>query len=252
MSLYIERKGQGPCIVLIHGWGLHGGVFEDLAARLARTHEVIVPDLPGHGRSPAGQLSPAAVSRQLMERVGGEAVWLGWSLGGLVALSAAQQFHAQLTRLVLIGATPKFVQGTDWKAGMSESTFKEFTDSLLKDYRATLLRFLSLQVGRDDAGREVLRALRARLFAHGEPGVNALQAGLEVLARTDLRAQLKDIHTPTLLIQGEYDRLSAPAAAEFMAHNLPQARLVTITGAGHAPFLSHPQELEDEVRKFIA
>jgi pimeloyl-[acyl-carrier protein] methyl ester esterase len=252
MSLYIERQGRGPRIVLIHGWGLHGGVFEDLAARLARDHEVIVPDLPGHGRSPAGELAPEVVSRELLERVGGDAVWLGWSLGGLVALTAARQFPAQVARLVLVGATPKFVQGPDWTAGMSETTFAEFTGSLFKDYRTTLLRFLSLQAGRDDAGREVLRSLRARVFAHGEPGVAALEAGLQVLAAADVRAVLKDIAVPALVIQGEYDRLSVPAAAEFMARALPQARLVTVAGAGHAPFLSHPQQLEDEVRKFLA
>ena len=251
MSLYIQRQGSGPRIVLVHGWGLHGGVFEDLAARLARDHEVIVPDLPGHGRSPAGDLAPESVSRELLERVGDGATWLGWSLGGLVALSAATQAPTMVARLVLIGATPKFVQSPDWTAGMSAAVFAEFTNSLLTDYRATLLRFLSLHSGRDEAGKRVLRDLRARLFAHGEPGVAALQAGLEVLAATDLRGQLQGIHRPALVIQGEHDRLSAPAAAEFLARELPQARLVTVAGAGHAPFLSHPQQLEDEVRKFL-
>ncbi len=252
MSLYIQRQGRGPRVVLVHGWGLHGGVFEDLATRLARDHEVIVPDLPGHGRSPAGDLAPEVVSHELLQRVGGEAVWLGWSLGGLVALSAARQFPAQVSRLVLVGATPKFVQGPDWTAGMSETVFAEFTNGLFKDYRATLLRFLSLQAGRDEQGKNVVRDLRARLFAHGEPGMAALEAGLTVLANTDLRASLKTIQVPTLVVQGEYDRLSAPAAAAFLARELPQARLSIIAGAGHAPFLSHPQQLEDEVRKFLA
>jgi len=238
-------------MVLIHGWGLHGGVFEDFAARLAKTHEVIVPDLPGHGRSPTGELSPQAVSRELVQRVGGDAVWLGWSLGGLVALSAAMQFPEQVSRMVLVAATPKFVSGQDWSAGMREEVFAEFTGSLLRDHRATVLRFLSLTAAKEDSGRELVRALRARLFVHGEPGVDALSAGLSALATTDLRSHLQTIQTPTLVLQGDYDRLTHPAAADFLARELPRAQLVNMPGAGHAPFLSHPQQFEDEVRKFL-
>lgn len=251
MSLFVQQFGQGPRVVLIHGWGLHGGVFEDLAARLAVDHAVIVPDLPGHGRSPDGPLDPDDVSRALMEQVGGAAVWLGWSLGALVALSAARQFPEQVIRLVLVGATPKFVQAADWRAGMAPEVFAEFTASLAHDHRATLLRFLSLQAGRDIAGQAVVRQLRTKIFAHGEPSPDALRAGLEVLANTDARAALPGIATPTLIVQGEHDRIAAPAAADFLAAQLPSASLLTVPSAGHAPFLSHPQLLEDSLRRYF-
>ena len=59
MSLQVERRGDGPDLVLLHGWGMHGGVWDELVPRLAARFRVHVPDLPGHGRSTACGLGSA-------------------------------------------------------------------------------------------------------------------------------------------------------------------------------------------------
>ncbi|MHB8535916.1 MAG: alpha/beta fold hydrolase, partial [Sulfuricaulis sp.] len=53
MTIFYERSGHGPDVVLVHGWGLHGGVWADIARGLSKDFRVTVPDLPGHGRSRA-------------------------------------------------------------------------------------------------------------------------------------------------------------------------------------------------------
>ena len=250
MMLWNEQQGSGPDLLLVHGWGMHGGVWGDLPALLARHFRVTTLDLPGHGRSdaPRAAQSLGDFTDAVMELCPAPAVWLGWSLGGLVALDAALRYPEKVTRLVLAGATPKFVQAPDWPHAMPAEVFAEFARSLTHDYRATLLRFLSLHVGGNEDGRALLKQLRAKVFIpHGDPQPAALAAGLAILEQTDLRARPAEIRAPALVVHGSHDRLAAPAAAEYLAAHLPQARLLRIEGAGHAPFLSHPTQFAQAV-----
>lgn len=252
-ALFCARQGAGAPVALVHGWGLNGAVWEAIAAALTGRAAVIVPDLPGCGRSRAlpATYSLAQLAHDIDACLPAPATWVGWSLGGLVALTAARLFPARVRRLVLIGATPRFVQAADWPAGMPAAVMKQFAAGLAQDYRGTLQRFLSLQMGAEPAARETLRTLRERLFEHGEPQPAALEAGLALLQESDLRAELSHITQPALLIHGERDQLAPLAAAHYLRDHLPQARLQTVPLAGHAPFLSHPRLVLDFLDDFL-
>lgn len=253
MAMHVEALGQGRDIVLVHGWGLHGGVWRELAGRLAASFRVLLPDLPGHGRSPAanGDFTLADVVAELQRHMAAPAVWVGWSLGALVALTAARHFPQRVSRLVLIGATPKFVQAPDWPCALPPQTLVQFARDFEDDYHAMLLRFLSLQMGAGEAARTAVRHLRAMLMEHSEPEPAALRSGLQWLADTDLRADLPAITAPALVLHGQHDRLVPPPAAEFLARQLPAARLALIPSAGHAPFLSHPDATWNVLTEFL-
>ncbi len=252
MSLHVDCIGSGPAVVLLHGWGMHGGVWAELARALADEFRVLVPDLPGFGRSreawQVGADLPVMVE-QLCAALPARATWVGWSLGGLLALAAAQRAGAAVKRLVLIGATPRFVQGVDWPCAMAPETLQQFAADLARDYRGTIHRFLSLQVG--GAERELLRQLRAQAPVHGEPHPDALRAGLAILEQTDLRGTVRALHAPALVLHGARDRLVPVAAAAHLAQTLPHARLVTLATAGHVPFLSHRAECLSAMREFL-
>jgi len=252
MTLYYERNGHGPDVVLVHGWGLHGGVWADVARALSKDCRVTVPDLPGHGRSREfrpREYTPEALAEEVRRVLPGPGIWVGWSLGAFVALGAAQQYPQAVTKLVLVGATPKYVQSPDWPHAMSLAVLQQFARNLEQDYVATLTRFLSLQTAGED--RAVLRRLREEMFRYGQPPVAALHDGLRLLEREDRRAVLPGVAAPTLLIHGERDRFVPVAAARFMAGHLPQARLEIVRGAGHAPFLSHPALFVEQVQGFL-
>lgn len=251
-KIYSERIGHGPDIVMIHGWGLHGGVWTGLAAHLAGRFRVTVVDLPGHGRSPRkAPLSLDVLVEAVTGTLPGPAIWLGWSLGALVALSAALTHRDKVLKLVLTGATPRFTRTAGWPQAMSTELLEQFAAELQTDFPATLQRFLSLQVGDSDAGRATLRTLRAELLRHGAPDGAALREGLSILLHTDLRARLGEIDIPTQVIHGGHDRLSFPEAARELAARLPRARLDTIAAAAHAPFLSHAREFNACLDDFL-
>jgi len=252
VSLYIEQRGDGPDLVLLHGWGLHGGLFAPVADALAKYYRLHLVDLPGHGRSPMpeGEYTLTNIAAQIAAVVPAGATWLGWSLGGRIALTAAANIQV-VSKLILVGANPCFVQQPDWPHAMPVAELAQFATSLHDDYRATLQRFIALQSRGSERGREELRRLRETLFDHGEPAKAALAAGLQLLGDTDLRPLLASIKQPTLIIHGERDTLAPLAAAEYTAAQMPEARLVTIAGAGHAPFISHPEQFTAAIEEFI-
>ena len=254
-ALHVEAAGHGPPLVLLHGWAMHSGVWGELPAALAARHRVHAVDLPGHGRSPA--LSPftaMAVVQALDTAFAAEPRplgVLGWSLGGQLALAWAIARPERVARLALVGTTPRFVSGEGWAFAMSPQTLERFGDELHVSWRATVLRFLALQMRGSEHGHAALALLRRELFARGEPSRPTLRAALVLLGTLDLRADTGRVAQPVLVIAGNRDTLVPVAAAEWLASALPNGRLVTIDGAAHAPFLSHPQEFGRALTAFL-
>ncbi|HEV2331808.1 MAG TPA: pimeloyl-ACP methyl ester esterase BioH [Gammaproteobacteria bacterium] len=249
----METQGQGPDLVLLHGWGLHGGVWESLLPRLAAHFRVTRVDLPGHGLSRTMPMSGvlSEVAGEVLTSVPAHAVWLGWSLGGLIAQRAALDAPRRLRGLILANTTPRFVTAPGWPDAMPPEQLQEFAAGLDQDYKETLQRFLSLQVRGDEAARGALRQLRDALFVRGEPDGASLAIGLELLRKSDLRPELARIASPTLVITGGYDRLTPPGAGVALAHAVPAARLHLIPKSAHAPFLSHAEDFIAAITGFM-
>jgi pimeloyl-[acyl-carrier protein] methyl ester esterase len=242
--VHVETAGAGSPLVLIHGFAMHGGVFGPLVPALARRHRVHVVDLPGHGGSaPVEPYDLTALADALDRAIGDEREplsLLGWSLGGMAALEFARTRPARVRSLALVATTPSFVARPDWPHAMAPATLARFGDELRVAYRATLLRFLTLQVQGSDEGRRTLGVLRERLFAGGDPDPRQLDAALRLLRDADLRPSLPSVRVPALVIGGARDALVPLAATKALATALPFATHRTIEGAAHAPFLSHP------------
>lgn len=248
MSLHIETLGAGPDLVMIHGWAMHAGIFAPLVRELAPQFRLHLVDLPGHGlsRGDAGPLAPAKVAWRIAQRVP-RAIWIGWSLGGLVALEAA--LAGQAHALVEIAASPRFVIADNWPHGVPTSTFTQFADGLRTNYRRTIERFLALEAHGSDHAQAELRELRAGVFLHGEPTLVALCSGLEILERTDLRARLPELQVPNLWIAGRRDRLIPTSAMAWASAQSKQGNFMEFS-AGHTPFLGHATEVAAAIATF--
>lgn len=253
MTLHTESFGTGAELVMLHGWGMHSGIWSEFARQLALHYRVTLIDLPGHGRNSAlpDRYDLDGVTEMIAENAPRQAYWLGWSLGGLVAQQAALERPERVTRLVLIAGTPRFVSGADWPAATDPTVLEQFAQSLRRDHRATLQRFLALEIQGSTSAREELRLLRERVFARGEPAPLALEGGLRMLRDTDLRGRLGALTQPTLLVLGERDVL-VPAAAGIAVQQLrPATQVKVIAGAGHAPFLARGAECATVIREFL-
>ncbi len=250
--LFIETTGHGPDLVLLHGWGMHGGIWDGVREPLAQKFRLHVLDLPGYGASTHREpYTLAGLAAAVAEVMPPRAHVCGWSLGGQVALRLALDFPQRVDKLILLGTTPCFRQRPDWPHGVDDATLREFARSLEQDYGGTLKRFLSLQARSGDDAREVIAALRAKLFERGEPSLAALRDGLAILHDLDLRDEVSGITQPTLVIHGERDALTPPSAGEWLARAIPGAALARVRGSAHAPFLSHRAETVAAMERFL-
>lgn len=254
MTLFVQQIGSGPDLVMLHGWGLHSGLWGEFAGQLARHFRLSLVDLPGHGRSqPYSRpltLDSAVddIAQALVPLLERPAVVLGWSLGSLIALGLASHHSDRFLKLVWIAGTPSFVARSDWPAGMAADTLAGFADGLQHDYRATLKRFISLNGGKG-GDRQLLRNMQDNIFDRGEPSPQTLQQGLAMLRDCDLRDSLSSLVHPLLVIQGSHDRLVHPDTIESI-RLLHEADVVQLDGAGHAPFLNEPQRVARAIVEF--
>jgi len=252
VTLHVETIGAGPPLVLLHGWAMHGGVFAPLVARLRDRRTLHLVDLPGHGhnRDCGVPLELEAVADAIAAVVP-RAPWCGWSLGGLVALHAAATRAQAVPALAMLCASPRFVRGEDWKYGVSPEIFRDFAAGLRDDYRATLDRFVALEAFGSDHAKDEIRALRDGLFARGEPAARVLADGLQLLEHGDLRALLPSLPVPSLWLAGRRDRLVDPRAMREAAALAPDADVHVVEHAGHAPFLTHADEVAARLLAFL-
>jgi pimeloyl-[acyl-carrier protein] methyl ester esterase len=237
-------------VLLLHGWGSSAGVWSELAARLAPRFRVHAPDLPGYGAAPACdpytlETLAETVARGAPRRCG----VVGWSLGGEVALAWARRAPQQVERLALIGTTPRFTSRPGWPCATAPAVLREFGHRLAADRAGTLARFTAAQARGDARAGRFAGRLGQLVEASATDG--ALAAGLDVLARADLRRELSRVRQPALVLHGARDRIVPPAAGRRLAAALPHARFTLLRSCAHAPFLSQPDRVARALREFF-
>lgn len=252
MTLHVERRGRGPDLALLHGWGLHSGVWDEALPRMAARFRVHAIDLPGHGhsgRSAATTLDDAtdAIALEIPE---GAAV-CGWSLGGLVAQRLARRHPERARQLVLVATTPCFVARDDWPHGMQPQVLAAFAEGLHHNRAATLASFVRLNALHGAHGRDAIRAFTARLVERGTPSEEALAASLEWLRASDLREETAALHVSTLVVHGTRDALAPVEAAHWLATHIHGATLLELSDAAHIPFFTHREAFLDALESFV-
>ncbi len=246
MTLHVKESGEGPELVLLHGWGMHGGVWSPVRGALEERFHVRVFDLPGHGFSsfvPLRGLDEAVdeVAAQVPEG----ALVCGWSMGGLLAQRLARRHPLRVRALALVSTTPSFVERPGWPHAMKPETLAGFASGLRTDLEATLKTFVALNALGGANSRAAMRALADELVARGAPDPSALDVGLAMLRATDLRDDAAAIMQPAVVIHGSRDALAPVEAGRWLAQRLPHARLVELEDAAHLPFVSHARAFLD-------
>ena len=252
MTLYVDKLGHGPTpLVMLHGWAMHGGVLAPLVEALRAQCTMYVVDLPGHGysRDCTLPLEPRACAAAIAAATP-PAIWLGWSLGGLIALTGALENPSHVRGLAMLCATPKFVRNASWPHGSEDSLVHQLATDLETDYHATLERFLALEAMGSADPRAELRHLRTLVFARGKPDLRILQEGIRILENTDRRAALPDLTVPSTWIAGRRDRLVPPQAMQWSATQCA-GTYHEIAQAGHAPFFGHADAVAQALQPLL-
>ncbi|WP_417067008.1 alpha/beta fold hydrolase [Niveibacterium terrae] len=230
-------------VCLLPGWGFSPAVFSALLSRLPRQWRVTAPAL----EATAGE-SLESWAHRLAPLIPEGAVLIGWSLGAQLALALAAQ-GTKASALVAIAASPRFTASDDWPAGLAPATVEQFRSGWEHQRQKTRKRFLALQVLGEAQRSELLAELEQARLPEDAPGQTD---ALRILAESDLRPQVGQISTPTLLIHGEADALMPPAASAWLAGRIPGARRLVLPACAHAPHVAQPEAVADAILAWLA
>jgi proline iminopeptidase len=268
LTLSYERRGSGPLLVC-HPGGPGGSAaeFENFAG-LDDTFELVLLNPRGsHGSDPADDYALASYVGDLdalRAHLGVELIdVLGFSHGGVVAMAYAAAHRAHVRRLVLVdtfavwgeeaeAAMTRMIEtrsGEPWFADAQRAIEEEQAGafSSVEELTANLQQQIPLYFHRWE-GNEQAGSRLALDFAHAEPlhYFNTIE-----FPTLDLRAHLRTIAAPTLVMVGEDDFICGPACADAIVRELPDARLVRIPGSGHFVYVEQPEAFRAALTEFL-
>ncbi|MBB3047791.1 malonyl-CoA O-methyltransferase [Litorivivens lipolytica] len=233
--LYRERlpARQGDAeLVLLHGWGSSSACWRSALPLLRDHFNVTLVDLPGHGRSANYAATYEQFTRDLLEQLPAKAMYLGWSLGGMIATRITADFPERVSALITVASNPSFIRRDDWPAAMPSATFDDFLTRFQKNPVRGLKRFDVLQGG--VVGSEL-----------GAPEVQ--YDVLHWLAELDNRQGIAQLNCPSLFLFGEKDGL-VPVAVTQQIGSLQNIQV--FSDSGHQPFLEEPEAFWSAVIAF--
>ena len=252
-DIWWQTVGEGEChLVLLHGWGLNAQVWDCIVPQLSAQFTLHLVDLPGYGRSQGfGAMALEEMAERVLAQAPARAVWLGWSLGGLVASRAALMAPERVTALVTVASSPCFSARDGWP-GIKPEVLSGFQQQLSEDFQKTMERFLALQTMGTENARQDARRLKSAVLSLPMPSAEVLNGGLGILKTADLREALTALSIPFLRLYGALDGLVPRKISPLLDAQWPQSRSLIVEKAAHAPFISHPQAFCEALAGFAA
>ena len=261
VTLHVEIRGNGPAVMLLHGFTGDHTTLGVLAQRLSSTNRVVVPDLVGHGRSSSPDSDVAHSVDAMVGHVlgltdllelGRRLHLVGYSMGGRVALAAACRHPDRLASLTLIGASAGLA-GAQERRARSEAD-EALAAGIERDgLEAFVDRWMANPVFATQArlGPEFLARARAQRLDNDAAALARSLRGAGTGVMTPLHDRLADCAVPTTVVAGADDPKFTGIAGE-LAAAMPRAEVVLIEGAGHAAHLEQPDAVAAAIRARMA
>ena len=252
----VDDVGEGVPLLLLHAFPLSRRMWRPQLAGLADSCRLLAPDLPGFGASPPWpaatcrmeDMAAAAVAR-LDEAGVAAAVVCGLSMGGYVALALYETFHERVRGLVLADTRAAADDETGRGRRLESARAVESGGPPALAALASSLVPRLIAPGTRTARSELVAWLHREIAAAPPAGVAAAQRGMA--ERADRTHLLPHIAVPTLVVVGEEDEITPPAASVILRDRIPGARLVTVAGAGHLSSLEQPEAWNAALREFL-
>jgi 3-oxoadipate enol-lactonase len=255
---FVSDVGQGPPLLLVHGFPLHHQMWREQMAVLSSRQRVIAPDLRGFGASPPRADKMTAADTMTMEDYADdlnallealairEPVTLcGLSMGGYIAFQFWRKHPERVARLILcdtraVADTPEAAKGR-----------LEMADRALKEGASVAAGMLpKLLAPATQQSRPELTAFVREMIEGAHPrGIAAAQRGMA--ERPDMTSLLPRINIPTLVIVGAEDAISTPAEMQTIAAAIPGSVFVSVPEAGHLSPLENPEVVNRAIQRFL-
>lgn len=251
MKLGFDEAGEGPVLLLVHGFPIDRRIWVHQVSGLAGIRRVVAVDLRGRGLSPAPAGDGWTIDThagdlaETIESLGVDAVDLGGiSMGGYIAFALLRR-HPQMVRSLILVSTRAAADPPEYRTGRvttAERARRFGTRALAGSMLPNLLA--------EQASEEVQQQVLAMFDA--VPGDTSAADSLAMRDRQDSTPMLGGIAVPTLVIEGAGEQLLPAGTAQAMADAIPGARLATIPGAGHFCPVENPGEVNRAISEFLS
>lgn len=249
VRLRVGVEGDGPPLLLIHGFPLSARLWDAVTPALAAEFRVIAPDLRGHGASEASETaSMARYATDLVEVLHaieepGPVVVVGLSMGGYIALELLRRHPGRVRALVLM----------DTRAGAdppdAAQARRETAERVLREGSWVVGDTMVEKLFAPGAPADVRERWRSIMAASPPLGVAAALRAMA--ARPDSFPTLAGTDRPVLVVVGKHDSITPVADARRMAQAAPLGRLAVVAGAGHMTPVEQPERLVELLREFL-
>lgn len=218
-------------LVLLSGWGIDQRIWQSLEGYWPSAIEAQPIDWPGYGDTPAlpANATLAQLAASMADALPSDAIWVGWSLGGLLATALLNHLPAP-KGLILLGAGATFCA----EDGVSQRELGSFQRAFRRNPNATWRHFLRWQAQGEPNARQAYQRLNELLGDSPSADPATLTRGLEWLAELDNRQHFTTPACPIITLIGEQDPLISPGQRRAGER---------LSDVGHCPMLSQPQAL---------
>lgn len=251
-----DLGGDGPPMLLVHGYGCNQAMWARLAPLFAEDYRVLLMDHVG--TSEAGTVDwdaeaylrleryaedVAAVVRELDLR---DLTLVGHSVSAMICGLATQLIGERVGRLVMIGPSPCYLDDGDYRGGFSREDIAGLLESIEGNYVGWSQAMAPEIMGAD---HEVAGAELTAAFCEQDPEVALVFA--RATFEPDYRSALPEIRVPTLVLQTRRDIIAPEHVGRYVAERLPDARFHQLEATGHCPNYSAPDETAAAIKSFL-
>ncbi|AEO08312.1 pimeloyl-ACP methyl ester esterase BioH [Buchnera aphidicola] len=241
-NFHWDTIGTGKInLILLNGWGINSNIWMFIIKQLQYDFKFYLIDLPGSGKNK--NLLPEKIDtiiKILYKKMPKNAIWIGWSIGGLIVNYFALCYPQHALALINVASSPCFIEKKNWP-GIKKHIIHKFYYNLKTKYHQTINTFLDIeQINSKKHSKDI--SILKKIFYQSPPHIELLNNGLEIIFLFDLRVDMAYLKIPILRIYGELDNLIPKKIASILDSKWPRTHSIIIKKAAHAPFITNKNQ----------
>ena len=256
-NVTVKNENGKKAIVFAHGFGTDQTAWEQVAAAFTDDYKLVLYDNVGGGQADPAAFSPNkydtlhSYAHDLLDICRGlnlkDAVMVGHSVSGMISLLAAAKEPDMFKKLVLVGASPRYLDDEGYIGGFTQEALHQLYAAMANNYYAWVSGFAPMVM--ENPEKPELAESFAHTLASIRPDI--AQSVARVIFQSDHRKDLSAVHTETLLLQTQHDNAVPWEVALYLNQHISNSTLVKVKAEGHFPHISAPEEIIREIKKFI-
>jgi sigma-B regulation protein RsbQ len=256
-AVTVTGRVSGQPMVFAHGYGCDQNMWRFVAPAFADTHQLVLFDHVGNGKSDLSAYDDQRHSTLdgyasdvldiIHEHDLRDVIFVGHSVSAIIGILAANREPERFANLVLIGPSPRYIDDEDYVGGFGKSDIDEMLESLDSNYLGWSSAMAPVIMGNPQ--RPALGEELTNSFCRTDPEIAKKFARVTFLS--DNRDDLRDVRTPSLILQCSDDVIAPAAVGDYVHDHTPGSTLVVMRATGHCPNLSAPAETIAAIKAYL-